>query len=151
MVLRHLRGMLRTKYAFVKPELSQREARSLARLVHKYGVETVTEAAQRVRPKRKRGRPRSNLPIYEARELARYFEDAIADHTEAGSRSPVKDAEFELYNILFEKEQKQQPGHFERWRKNIKKQRRRGQPYLVEEKELEERMRQYMKRLSRRK
>jgi hypothetical protein len=60
-------------------------------------------------------------------DLAICFEDLVDQHRKAGSRKPIADAERELFEFEFSKEKQRQPGLFQRWQKNIKKKRLRGQ------------------------
>jgi hypothetical protein len=63
-------------------------------------------------------------------DLAICFEDLVDQHRKAGSRNPIADAEHELFEFEFSKEKQRQSGLFQRWQKNIKKKRLRGQREL---------------------
>jgi len=123
-----------------EPKIAESDRKVLARLVSRYGRKMITALAQEIPPPGRRGRPsRGLLPYYERMHLAHWFEDGIAERREAGSRTPVQDTEHELYNLLFDREQQRQDGHFERWRKSTKKKRLIGQRELRELRELRQR------------
>jgi hypothetical protein len=113
--------------------LSERDQRALARLVRKYGQDAVMQAVEKALPKRGRGRPsRGNLPFFEDAHLADWFNDCVEEHRQRGSRSPIKDAEHDLYEIMMPEEQRREPGRFVKWQKNIKKKRLQGRRNLAE-------------------
>jgi hypothetical protein len=118
------------------PELSERHARALARLVHEYGKEAVIEAVKSIRPRRKRGRPSSGFYLtYDAMHLATWFDSTVEHHRNRGSKKPIQDAWSDLYNLALGEHQRhpgfKPPGRlFERWRKNLQKKRALGQRHL---------------------
>jgi hypothetical protein len=120
----------RRKYPPPKGELSEPDRRELARLVGKYGRDIIRARANDV-PLRGPGRPAEGTgPLRKAVDLVFCFEDLVDQHRKAGSRKPIADAEHELFEFEFSKEQQRQPGLFQRWQKNIRKKRLRGQREL---------------------
>lgn len=57
--------------------------------------------------------------------LAQWFEKVIEENKQAGSRKPTYDAYFAMWEFMFNPEQQRQRD-FDKWRKNIRKQRSRG-------------------------
>ena len=86
------------KYGRPPPERPTcNEMHYLARLVKKYGRETVSDIVAEIPLPRNRGRPsRGNDPIYEAIHLAQWFEEAIEENRAIGVPKPVLAAELEL-------------------------------------------------------
>jgi hypothetical protein len=108
-----------------------RDRNALVRLVHKFGKKAVIAAADQVSPKRGRGRPsRGDLPVLELIFLAQWFEEEEERQLQRGSKTPIKDAEHALYDLIFDPEQQRETGHFDRWQKQIKKKRLQGRRLL---------------------
>jgi hypothetical protein len=129
------------------PELSESDARTIARMIRKYGREVVIVAVGQIPPSGKRGRPSLGmLTYYEAMHLAQWFEEATDEYRSAGSRKPIRDAEIELYQMIVEEQQQRQSGYFERWRLNIKKKRLLGSHYLSELREADRRREKHFQR-----
>lgn len=114
-----------------KPLFSAADTRLLTRLAKKYGCEVIAEAVMSdgmkklMRRSRVGGRSRGERPLYEAMALAQWFEKVIEENKQAGSRKPTYDAYFEMWQLVFDPEQQRQRD-FDKWRKNIRKQRSRG-------------------------
>jgi hypothetical protein len=116
--------------------LLARMAKGYTRLVSRYGDEAVAErmkvAIAPLPPRRGRGRPpRGNLPVLENMHLADWIDENAEEFRRDGSRTPIKDAEHALYEMIFDDEQKRKPDHFQRWQKNIKKKRLQGRRDLI--------------------
>jgi hypothetical protein len=104
---------LKRKAADPRPMLSASDARELARIVGKYGRDTVVGAIESGASPRPVGRPTLGLfPIYKAMHLADWFEDRVEEHLADGSRSPYKDATLELYDLRYSREE-QVRGYYE--------------------------------------
>jgi hypothetical protein len=117
--------------AAAQPELSARDRNELRRLVRKYGRDAVVAAARAVPLPAKPGRPsRGRQPYFEAIHLAQWFEDAVAEHRR--SRTPVRDAENELYELTVRPRKPGDEKAFESWRLNVKKKRLAGRRDLNE-------------------
>jgi hypothetical protein len=63
--------------------------------------------------------------------LADLFDEWAEEFRRTGSRTPIKEAEHALYEMIFDDEQKRQPDHFKRWQKTTKKKRLQGRRDLV--------------------
>jgi hypothetical protein len=124
-------------------------AQSLTRLVSKYGRQFLSATIRHVDPhtnspreesisapvkreKRSVGRPYMGQPWRDRVWLASVLNDWAEENRQDGSRKPMFDAEYTLYEFSFDEKQRRQPGHFERWRKQIKKKRLRGKRELRE-------------------
>jgi hypothetical protein len=133
LLTQHLSAVFRRVASDPQPSnsrsLSDQDGKLFARLLRKYGWDTL--AANKNMPLRSPGRPkRGHLPLHEAMHFAQCFEGVIAERREAGSKKPVRDAEIEMYNVIFSDEERRQPGHFERWRRTVKNKRLWGQREL---------------------
>ena len=84
----------RKKYSFIepKPQLLECEQNYLARLVAKYGSETVVKFVEEVLSLRRRSRGRPAFSLEEADNLLWFIQREIEDGREANSRHPVADA-----------------------------------------------------------
>jgi hypothetical protein len=83
-------------------------------------------------PKRGVGRPYNAEPLWDRIWLAEMLHEAAVRKRAEGSRKPMADAVRDLYEIAVDEKQQQQPGHFLRWEKSIKKRRLRGRRELQE-------------------
>jgi hypothetical protein len=84
-----------------------------------------------IRRSRVGGRSRGKRPLYEAMALAQWFEKVIEENKQAGSGKPTYDAYFAMWQMLFDPEQQRQRD-FDKWRKNIRKRRSRGNRLMRE-------------------
>jgi hypothetical protein len=104
-------------------KLSASDAKELARLVRKYGTETVVGAAHKV-PVRGPGRPSLGLvPYYTRMHLADWIEEQAEEHRLAGHRAPYKRAVNDLYELQHGGTQDRDP---EKFAKTTKKKYQRG-------------------------
>jgi DNA-directed RNA polymerase specialized sigma24 family protein len=104
--------MTRKKYDFPttpkpepKPLFSKDEQRCLARLVAKFGRETVADAAMKVPLPERRGRPSTQkrwlLRVFEDMHLAQSVDEWAEENRRAGTSSqPVRDAIREISDLL---------------------------------------------------
>lgn len=84
------------------PELSAGDRKVLARLIRKYGGDTVVAAAKVLPPGRGPGRPsRGLLPYYERMHLTEWIEEQAEEYRQKGSTAPYKDAEREMYQMRY--------------------------------------------------
>jgi hypothetical protein len=114
------------------PQLSEAETRGLARLVRKYGVETVTAAIAAAKDIRLRGpgRPsRGLLPYFERMHMTEWIEGQAEEHRQRGSTKPYTEAETDTYQMLYDDEKSRD---LERFCKTIKKTRLQGRRDLIE-------------------
>lgn len=130
-----------------KPDkLSDGERKVLARLARKHGTDEIVRALQEEpQPLNPGGRPPSQ-DVFELIHLAQVFEDMVREFREAGSRTPVLDAEREFFDMdpdnghtdkdtgrfvgrLLENET--EPHLFEAYRAKLEKKRLRGAKLLA--------------------
>ena len=108
----------------VAPTLTATETKFLARLNTKYGSYAVHAAVDNIGRAAPRGRPSKGLrPYYEGIHLANWFEEAVEEHRANGSRTPIRDAENELYELMNGDRKAGDNAIFEAWRRNIKNKR----------------------------
>jgi hypothetical protein len=85
------------KEEIVEPLLSDRDQRSLARMVRDYGVEEIIAAAKVAPPPRRRGRPLNPRSGYERLHEADWIEEVMEENQQRGSRAPLLEALLLLY------------------------------------------------------
>ena len=86
----------------VGPKLSAGDTKVLARLIRKYGGESVVAAAKVLPPGRAPGRPsRGLLPYYERMHLTEWLEERAEEYRQKGSTAPYKDAERYMYQMRY--------------------------------------------------
>ena len=141
----------RPKYAALQehdesaPRLSAAETRRLARLVRKYGIETVIATEPRLMKKygaaaltaaaekvalRGPGRPsRGLLPYYERVNLTQWIEERAEEHRLNKSAKPYTNAEIDVYEMLCGDEKSRD---LQKFRRTIKKSRQQGRQDLIE-------------------
>jgi hypothetical protein len=104
--------------------------KDLARLVRKYGRDVIGGAAKTVSV-RGPGRPsRDNLPFFERMHLADWIEEQAEEYRQAGSRKPYRQAEIDLYELMYDDDAKSRD--FEKFQKTKKKARQRGRQHWRE-------------------
>ena len=107
------------------PELCDEDAKRLRTLLRNYGRDQISQVALTIDVCPKRGRPpRGELPKYERIHFAQWIEEEAEERRKAGSKSPIKDAfyaAFEMDVDELKKEERRDPGHFNRWLKTHKK------------------------------
>jgi hypothetical protein len=81
----------------IKPLLSDRDQRTLARLVHDYGVHHIIAAAKVAPRPQPRGRPANPRSRYERIHEADWIEDVMEEYRQGGSRKPLLEALLLLY------------------------------------------------------
>ena len=80
-------------------ELSKADQHKLAKLVEKYGIDTIVATAPIVQ-KRNRGRPRRGVfPFYEAIHFADWIEEQAEKHRKAGCKAPVRQARIDAFQM----------------------------------------------------
>jgi hypothetical protein len=85
------------KEEIVEPLLSDRDQRSLARMVRDYGVEEIIAAAKVAPPPQRRGRPLNPRSYYERLHEADWIEEVMEENRHRGSRAPLLEALLLLY------------------------------------------------------
>jgi hypothetical protein len=128
-----------------RSELSPKDATRLRTLVRKYGANLIKKTVSTIDLNPPRGRP----PLYfsDHRQFAEFINKKAEELRQAGSKSPIKDAYYATYELAFgklEEMERRHPGHFDRWLKSHKRQRRIGQRYRQD---LEERLEHFSKRV----
>jgi hypothetical protein len=112
-----------------RPQLSAAETKALARLVRKYGIETVIALAKVV-PLRGPGRPsRGLLPYYERMHRTEWIEEQSEEHRKRGSTKPYTNAEIDVYEMLFGDDKLRD---LDKFRKTSKKMRQQGRQDLID-------------------
>jgi hypothetical protein len=104
---------MRKKYSETSPEeeiveplLSDRDQRSLARMVRDYGVEEIIAAAKAAPPPQRRGRPLNPRSCYERLHEADWIEEVMEENRQRGSRAPLLEALLLLYEYKGREEAK---------------------------------------------
>jgi hypothetical protein len=127
------------------PEMTDTDAKDLARLVNTYGRDFVAEAAKTVRPRR-RGRPsRGDLPYYEIMHLADWLDETAGDHCKDGKPAPKKQALLDLFEMTINEDERRAPGRFARFAKTTKKKWLRGRRDLQLAKEQAQRRDEWLR------
>jgi hypothetical protein len=80
-----------------EPSLSDRDQRSLARMVRDYGAEVIIAAAKVAPPSQRRGRPLNPRSYYERLHEADWIEEVMEENRRGGSRAPLLEALLLLY------------------------------------------------------
>jgi hypothetical protein len=121
------------------------DVKKLARLVRKYGREFVANAAKTISV-RGPGRPEDFEAPEHKSNVAWCIDTWAEEYRLAGSRTPIKDAEQALYDVMFcGDEVQRQEGHYDRWQKLFKKKRLKGRPYVQAEREAADRRQAWLK------
>jgi hypothetical protein len=132
-----------------RPLDSDRDNKKLASLIRKYGRKRVADALTMIVP-RSRGRPpRGLLPYFERMHLADWIDTVAEECRQSDSKTPIKDAVHQLYDLIFDAEQQRIPGHFARWQKAIKTKRLLGRRELQAVKAAAEKRAAYPNKLGR--
>lgn len=146
------RTHLRKKYPDLKeglpktPEqqLSASDTKELARLVSKYGQDTIVAAAKEA-PLSRRGRPpRGDLPYYERMHWADWVEERVEEYIQADSPKPVKKALIDAYDMLYEGEH--DPPDLQKFLKTHKKKFHIGRRELQEVREAQRRKQEWLQK-----
>jgi hypothetical protein len=86
-----------------QPQVTETEKKLLARLNRKYGVAGIHDVVDKVGLSQRRGAPsKGELPRYEAMHWADWIDDVAEEYRQKGSRSPIRDAENEFYEMITE-------------------------------------------------
>jgi hypothetical protein len=94
---------MRKKYSETLPKeetvplLSDRDQRTLARMVRDYGVNQIIAAAKAAPLPRRRGRPLNPRSDYERLHEADWIEEMMEENRQRGSRAPLLEALLLLY------------------------------------------------------
>lgn len=106
--------------------LEPRDRRELARLLGKYGRETIVAVANDAKAlplPRKRGRPRGSVdPSKDAAEIAEFIWRYANIHRASGSKKPVYEALMDLYEVT--ENWRERPKDLETWCRTILRKRR---------------------------
>jgi hypothetical protein len=115
-------------------QLSSEDRKRLRTLLRKYGRDQIIQVAKKIDVSQGRGRPpRGDLPEYERIHFAQWIEEEAEERRQAGSKSPIKDAlygAFEMDVGELGKEERRNPGRFNRWLKTHKKKWQQGKREL---------------------
>lgn len=114
-----------------KFDLSPADAKTLARLRRKYGAGVFIWAEKHVSSS-VGGRPPSFARYLELANIAEWFEERVEENRAKGSRQPVIEAEFLLFELVATEKERRKPGAFPRFQKAWKKKRHEGKKYLDE-------------------
>jgi hypothetical protein len=113
--------------------MSEGDQKLVARLIGKYGRETVFAAVEVSPGPQPRGRPsRGKLPLFEDIALAQWFEGEVEEFRDQGSTHPIRDAEILTFQMQFGRAPDPASREFKAWRLNFKKKRLRGSRELKE-------------------
>jgi hypothetical protein len=74
------------------PLLSDRDQRTLARMVRDYGLAAIIAAAKAAPPPQRRGRPLRPMSYYERWHETEWIEEVMEENRQRGSRSPLLEA-----------------------------------------------------------
>jgi hypothetical protein len=105
------------------PPLKPLDVKELSRQVRKFGPKVIAEATKKIPMRGEPGRPSGALP--ERVFMTQWIEERADERRRAGSRTPYKDAELDLYELQYGRDE-HGLRDVQKFRKTIKKQRLRG-------------------------
>ena len=123
------------------------DEKELARLVRKYGRDTVVASAMKI-PVRSRGLPVKISNYLDRTYLADWIAQYAKEYRQAGYRNPIQRAESDLFHIIFDKAATQQEVRLDKWPMSSKHRRFQGRRMAQE---LKKRLLELKKRLQKQK
>lgn len=112
--------------------MKESDLKELARLVHEYGVETICQVAAialeaiddpEIVDHPKKGRRSTEM---EDAIFAEFIDNRASEYRQKGSKKPIDDAYFDVYNIEFPKSQQEGSNHYSTWKRGAEERVYRG-------------------------